>query len=440
MKPLDRMPKVSQYERTSTVTFCEEHLTRSCTCISETFTTTVPLVPDVPHLPEPTGNRLAEILNEVRVFICHFVILPSEAAEIAVTLWAAHCHVLDSFESTPRIAFLSPEPGSGKSRALEVLTTLVPHPMHAVNATPAALFRAVSDLGDQPTILFDEIDTVFGPKARENEEVRGFLNAGHRRGAVAYRCVGMGTSQSVTAFPAFCAVAIAGLNDVPDTIATRSIIVRMRKRKSTERVDPWRARAQEPHGHLLRDELNSLLNRYKRELEDAEPVMPEGVEDRPADVWEPLFAIADIAGDEWPRIARNAALELLKSSGSEPSLGVLLLEHLLRLWQDQGNPVALSTKDILSALVQRDETPWASIKGDPLDPRRLARLLKQYGVTSTKVRVHEEVTRGYRREDLWDAWSRYTPHSLTGLPDMRNIRNTMLNTTHVDVPVVPHVP
>ena len=150
--------------------------------------------------------------------------------------------------------------------------------------------------------------------------------------------------------------------------------------------------------------------------------------------------IAEIAGDEWHRIARNAALELLQSSGSEPSLGVLLFEHLFHLWQDQGNPVAHSTKDILSALVQLNETPWASIKGDPLDPRRLARLLKQYGVTSTKVRVREEVTRGYRREGLWDAWSRYTPNSLPALPDMRNIRNTTLDAPHVDVPVVPHVP
>ncbi len=105
------------------------------------------------------------------------------------------------FDSTPRLAFLSPEPGSGKTRALEIVETLVPHPMVAVNASAAALFRAVSGRDGRPTILFDEIDTVFGPKAGDNEELRGFLNAGHRRSGVTYRCVGDGVNQTVQAFP-----------------------------------------------------------------------------------------------------------------------------------------------------------------------------------------------------------------------------------------------
>ena len=86
---------------------------------------------------------------------------------------------MERWESTPRLAFLSPEPGSGKSRALEVTELLVPRPVHAVNTTPAYLFRKVSDEAGLPTILFDEIDTVFGPRAKENEDIRGMLNAGH---------------------------------------------------------------------------------------------------------------------------------------------------------------------------------------------------------------------------------------------------------------------
>ena len=78
---------------------------------------------------------------------------------------------------------------------------MVRHPMHAVNCSPAALFRSVADLEHRPTILFDEIDTVFGPKAKDNEELRGFLNAGHRRSGVAYRCVGLGTAQRVAGVP-----------------------------------------------------------------------------------------------------------------------------------------------------------------------------------------------------------------------------------------------
>jgi hypothetical protein len=131
----------------------------------------------------------AELLDRVEDFLARFVAYPSEAARIAQTLWIAHTHLMSVWESTPRIAFLSPEPASGKSRALEVTELLVPRPVHAVNTTPAYLFRKVSDPEGPPTILYDEIDTVFGPKAKDNEDIRGMLNAGHRRGATAGRCV-----------------------------------------------------------------------------------------------------------------------------------------------------------------------------------------------------------------------------------------------------------
>ncbi|MYW00167.1 DNA primase, partial [Streptomyces sp. SID3343] len=160
----------------------------------------------------------ARLLDEVEAFHRRFNVFPVEAAFVAVALWDAHAHLLECFDSTPRMAFLSPEPGSGKTRALEIVETLVPNPMPAVNASAAALFRAVSAGESTPTILFDEIDTVFGPKAGDNEELRGWINAGHRRSGVTYRCVGDGSNQSVQAFPSYCAVAVAGLGSLPDTI------------------------------------------------------------------------------------------------------------------------------------------------------------------------------------------------------------------------------
>ena len=108
----------------------------------------------------------AAILDDVHAFLGRFVAYPSAHAHVAHTLWIAHAHLMDAWESTPRIAFLSPEPGSGKTRALEVTELLVPRPVEAVNVTPAYLFRKVGDEDGAPTILFDEIDTVFGPKAQ----------------------------------------------------------------------------------------------------------------------------------------------------------------------------------------------------------------------------------------------------------------------------------
>src|SRR5215218_7694283 len=219
-------------------------------------------------------------LDEVEGFLRRFVAYPSEATRIAHTLWIAHTHFMDCWESTPRIAFLSPEPGSGKSRALEVTEPLAPRPVHAVNTTPAYLFRKVGDQAGLPTILYDEIDTVFGPKAKDNEEIRGLLNAGHRRGAVAGRCVFRGKTVETEEIPAYCAVALAGLGGLPDTILSRAVVVRMRRRAPGERVEAYRRRVHAPEGHLIRERLAAWARSVEASVTDAWPEMPEGIEDR----------------------------------------------------------------------------------------------------------------------------------------------------------------
>ena len=241
----------------------------------------------------------AHPLDSVHSFIARFVAFPSPHAAVACTLWAAHAHAMQAWESTPRLAFLSPEPGSGKSRALEIIELLVPRPAMAVNMSPAALFRIIAGEEGLPTILFDEIDTVFGPKARDNEDLRGLLNAGYRRGAKTYRCAMHGRKVELECFEAFCAVALAGLGNLPDTILTRSVIVRMRRRAPGERVEPYRRREHAPQGSVLRELLGEWVAGYIERLKEARPAMPDGIEDRPADVWEPLLAIADAAGGEW---------------------------------------------------------------------------------------------------------------------------------------------
>jgi hypothetical protein len=184
-----------------------------------------------------------QMLDAVHGFIGQFVAYPSVHARVAHSLWIVHTHLMDKWESTPRLAFLSAEPASGKTRALEVAELLVPNPVSAVNVSPAYLFRKVgSEKG--VTILLDEIDTVFGPKAKENEEICGLLNAGHRRGAVAGRCVTSGKTVMTEEIPAYSAVALAGLGWLPDTILSSSVIIRMRRRHQDEHVEQFRRRIQ----------------------------------------------------------------------------------------------------------------------------------------------------------------------------------------------------
>jgi len=357
------------------------------------------------------------VLDDVQTFLGKFVAYPSEHAHVAHVLWAAHTHLMDAWESTPRLAFLSPEPGSGKTRALEPTETLVPRPVEAINASPAYLFRKISSPDGLPTILHDEIDTVFGRHVkRENEEVRAVINAGHRRGAMAGRCVVKGKIIETEELPAFCAVALAGLGFLPDTILTRSVIIRMRRRAPTEQIQPYRRRVHAPGGYSLRDRLAAWASQIRPALETC-PAMPEGITDRNADVWEALLSVADAAGNDWPDRARVAAVALVADAiAATPSLGVHLLVDLRTVFGDRD---AMWTTEILEALIDLEESPWGDLKGKPLDSRRLAHFLRPYGVVSKQVRIGEKNQRGYTREALWDAWLRYLSaeeHEAVGVP------------------------
>lgn len=350
----------------------------------------------------------AELLDDIHSFLGRFVAYPSEHAQIAHALWVAHTHLLDACESTPRIAFLSPEPGSGKSRALEVTELLVPRPMPAVNVSVSYLYRSVGAEEGRPTILYDEIDCVFGPKtSADHEDIRGLLNAGHRRGAIVGRCVARGNTVELEDFPVFAAVAMAGLGDLPDTVLSRSIIVRMRRRAPGEHVEPFRRRVHGGEGERLRERLVAWTAEIELSVTGAWPQMPPSIADRDEDIWEALLAIAEAAGGDWPERARVAAVALVADSKrSTPSLGIRLLSDLRLIF---GEGETLATEHILSELHKLEEAPWGDLRGKPLDARGLARLLRPYDVKPTNVRTLRSVVKGYRREDLHDGWQRYLP-------------------------------
>lgn len=370
----------------------------------------------------------AEILDAVETFLRRFIAYPSDATRTAHVLWVAHTHAMEAWDSTPRIAFLSPEPGSGKSRALEVTELLVPRPVHAVNTSPSYLFRKVSDEDGLPTILYDEIDTVFGPKAKDNEDVRGMLNAGHRKGAVAGRCALNGKSVKTEELPAYCAVALAGLDDLPDTLMSRSVVVRMRRRAPGEYVEPFRHRVQLEEGTDLRDELATWARKMPAGVW---PVMPAGIADRDADVWEALLAVADFAGGGWPERARCDGVTLVTDLSQEaPSLGVRLLADLRDVFDGAGVE-HLTTDDILSALVAMEESPWGDLHGKPLDARSLARRLGKYDVRPGTVRLGSKTAKGYSRTTLADPWSRYvTAKEDRGVDSLERYMTNLVGNTH----------
>jgi hypothetical protein len=377
-----------------------------------------------------------QVLDDVAGFIGRFVAFPKAAYLTLVTLWVAHAHAWAAAESTPRLAVLSAEKQSGKTRLLEVLELIVANPLFAVNCSPAALYRAVAEAAQ--TLLLDEIDAVFGPKAKEHEDLRALINSGHRRGAEVWRVVGEGGAMKAKPFPVFCPVAVAGIGVLPDTLADRSVLVHMKRRAPGERVEPFRRRRVKPEADALRRRSASWAKRHLDALEAADPEMPATITDRPADVYEALFAIADEAGGTWPARAREAALEVEQErENDESSWGVNLLADIERVFDgtDAGDderrrPAVdkLSSADLVDRLAAIEESPWGSLgkaHDKAIDARGLAYRLKPYGIRPHTIRLPlDHILKGYQRDDFTDAWRRYLPtpeisrHTVTNADDV----------------------
>lgn len=247
-------------------------------------------------------------LDLVENYLRRFVAYPSEHALVAHVLWIAHTHLMDCWDTTPRLAFMSAEKASGKTRALEVTALFVPSPIQSINASPAVIVRLISQ--SRPTILYDEIDGVFGnAKAQEaNLDLRSVLNGGYRRGAKVHRCVIRGKAIEIEELDAFAAVAVAGLRELPDTLASRSILIHMKRRAPDEQVEPFRQRYHGDEASPIKQALEEWCASHAADLTGAEPQMPQGIEDRAADCWEPLLAIPEKAGEDWVERGHGAAI------------------------------------------------------------------------------------------------------------------------------------
>lgn len=349
--------------------------------------------------PSTAGARL---LDELHQALTRYVVLPSPEAADAVVLWVAATHAVPAWEHATRLVIKSPEKRCGKSRLLDVIEATCHRPLITVNISPAALVRSVGH-EDPPTILLDEADTVFGRKAAENnEDLRGILNAGHQRQRPYLRWDV--SARKVEHCPTFSMAALAGIGSMPDTIEDRAVVITMRRRAGGETVAPFRTRRDAPALASLREHLHQWMDARSDDLKGAEPVMP--VEDRAADTWEPLVAVADAAGGDWPARARKAALTMAANDDTDATLGVRLLADLRDVF---GGQDAMHGETILAELHKISEAPWGDYFGRPMNARDMARLLKPYQVSSMDVKVAGVNKKGYRREHLHDPWTRYLP-------------------------------
>jgi putative DNA primase/helicase len=348
--------------------------------------------------PEPWPRYVDGIilLNELSTAVRQYVVLPEHAAD-AVALWIVHTYLLNCFEISPRLAITAPEKGCGKTTLLDVLGPLVYRPLPTANTTAAAIFRVVEM--QHPTLLIDEADT-FLP---EDEELRGILNSGHKRGGSVIRLIG--EDHEPRQFSTFSACAIAGIGKLPDTLADRSISVVLRRRRLDEQIISFRS-DQIEHFSMCASRVARWANDNANRIRGLDPRMPDNVINRAADNWRPLLAIADVAGGAWHQRAREACTIL--TTREDDSIGVMLLADIHDIFAARA--VDRLASDILAkALAAIEGHPWAEWGRNEkaITPTGVARLLKRYAIVPDSVRIGGRTPKGYRLDQFSEAFSSY---------------------------------
>jgi len=348
--------------------------------------------------PYPAPVDGTKLLDELKATFERYLVLPPHVPE-AIALWVIHTWTIDACDISPYLALISPERRCGKTTVLKLLNRLTRRAALASNITPAALFRYIE--AKYPTLLIDEFDAAL----KDNDEMRGILNSGHsREAAFCIRCEG--EDNHPKRFSTWAPKALAAIKDIPDTLRDRSIVVPMRRKKKTEPRHRYRDRDSYEFGRF-RSQTLRWANDNIGILRDAEPEVPDGLNDRAADNWRPLLAIADRAGGEWPKLARAAALALSGDDATEDTEGAQLLADICRIFAERKSG-RLTSVALAAALVEIEGRPWAEWRGGKsLSAHGLARLLKPFRVMPTTIRFGDSTAKGYQLSDFKECFEAY---------------------------------
>jgi hypothetical protein len=354
---------------------------------------------------EPLRIDGGVVLDRVNVFVRRFVGVSESQSRVA-SLWVLHTHAFSAACATPYLAITSVEKQSGKTRLLEVLEMLVANPWFTGKVTAAVLPRKID--AESPTLLLDESDAAFHGDKEYSEALRGILNTGHRKGGKSSCCVGKGSNVEFRDFSTFCPKAISGIGKLPDTVADRAIPIRLKRAAPGEHVERFRRRDIETEAAGLREQVEAWSASIVDRLRDARPELPEALTDRQQDGAEPLLAIADAAGGEWPESARRALVSLcVEAQGSDDSIGKQLLSDIREVFESRGVD-RLSSADLAADLAANETSPWGEWShGRPLTAARVARLLRGYGIVPCSIRIGDRTPKGYLLDDFQDAFRRY---------------------------------
>ena len=380
-----------------------------------------------PITPHPQPVVIGDLLTDIEATIKRHVVLP-DAAATALAVWVLHTYVYELRDTVAYVAIESPEKRCGKTTLLTVLGALANKPLIASNVTVGALFRAIDTC--RPTLLIDEADTFLAG----NTTMRGVINSGNtwrtayvlrmskskqsrdRLPAVGGAKEGEGATQNrnspssssadsgLKRYSCWCPKVIAMIGKAPDTIADRSIVVHMSRKLTSE--------IRAPLAELNTENIKAKCARFaldKRHIvAQCAKIRGEGLNDRAADTFDPLYVIARLAGKEWDEKLHAAALVLSPIAGSKSTVAELLLD-IYSIFLSTGSKKIFTRKLVERLRDEEFNVTSAALKDSGIDEQKIAQLLRPYGIKPSLCRIGSLVARGYCIEHFADAIARYVP-------------------------------
>ena len=354
--------------------------------------------------PEPVDGQI--LLDELVQLLQLFVVLPKWAPE-ALALWIVHTYAFELRDITTYLGIESPEKRCGKTTLLNILGELVHRAIASSNISSPAFYRVIQE--KRPTLLIDEADTFL----QGNDELRGILNSGYsRRSAWVLRVIqnpsGQEKSKTDTSglgkFSCWCPKAMAAIGRLPDTLADRCIVIRMKRKTQAEKCERFRSlQALEFKRKCAR-----FVQDHAQAIAAATPELPPELNDRAADIWEPLFALADLAGGHWPALARDAALALSSQAQESNPITSLFIDITLAFLEHGAE--RLFSSDLVEKLNAKTDRPWTVLsRNKPITEMWLAMQLGKYDIRPRMLRINDSQKRGYELDHLWDTLKRYAP-------------------------------
>ena len=368
----------------------------------------VKIVDPLPWHEPVSGDRLATTLVAV---VKAYLVLPDAAAEV-IALWVMHTWCVNAFTMSPRLAIVSPTKGCGKTTVLRLLNHIARRAKRAGSISPSALFRTIEQF--QPTILLDETEKYI----EHGSDLHALLNEGHCKGGSVLRV--LGEKQELREFSVFGAMAFARNGRLPDDLEQRSIVIEMQRRRADEEL----AELRDDRSEQLRQIAKMCVrwaDDYAGSVTDCDPEME--MINRNRDNWRPLFAIADMCGEDWPDRVRDAAAKLAPRESE--TFGIMLLADIRALFEDRGTD-RLASAELCDALAAMEGRPWAEWKASkaaspkPITKNQLAQMLKPFHIVSDSVRIGEYTPKGYYLHQFTEAFERYLDPERVSATQHRN--------------------